>query len=192
MVHYLDSLMGVMYKGFKALPYGDKINFIVTADHGMTEVSEDRFYCIDDYIKPEWVEHVAASNPTSIFSKPGCRDSILTALVGLEHLNVWKKEDVPAELNYGTSERLGDVIVAPDLGWQFDRKPRTIAACHGYFPQEPDMQVAFRACGPDFKQGFVNPDKFVNVDLYPLLAHLLGIKPEPTDGDFNRVKPLLK
>lgn len=191
MVHYLDSLMGIMYKGFKALPYGDKINFIVTADHGMTDISPDRFYCMDDYIKPEWCERIVGSIPTSIFCKPGCRDSVLTALAGLEHVRAYKKEEVPAELNYGTSDRLGDVIVIPDIGWQFDSKPRTYSACHGYSPQESDMQVSFRACGPDFKVGFANPDKFVNVDIYPLLAHLLGVKPEPTDGDFDRVKPIL-
>ena len=33
----------------------------------------------------------------------------------------------------------------------------------------PDMQVMFRACGPDFKEGYESKG-FVNVDIYPLLA----------------------
>jgi hypothetical protein len=33
--------------------------------------------------------------------------------------------------------------------------------------------------------------KFDNVDVYPLLAAILGIKPAPNDGDFNVVKPML-
>lgn len=192
MVHYLDSLVGVIYRGVEALPYRDKVNIIVTADHGMAELSPDRFVCMDDYLKEEWCEHVIGSNPTSIFSKPGCRDSILTALSGIEHISVWKKEDIPAELVYGSSDRIGDIIVAPDTGWQFAHTLRNAKGAHGYSPLDSDMQVAFVAAGPDFKHGFVNSDKFVNVDIYPLLAYLLGVKPEDTDGDFNRVKPLLR
>jgi hypothetical protein len=53
------------------------------------------------------------------------------------------------------------------------------------------MQVMFRAAGPDFKQGFVQEEKFDNVDLYSLLAHLLKIRPAPTDGSLDGVKQLL-
>jgi predicted AlkP superfamily pyrophosphatase or phosphodiesterase len=109
----------------------------------------------------------------------------------VEHISVWTRDAVPEHLQYGTNPRLGDVIVAPDLGWQFSRTPRGMLGAHGYDPEEPDMQVIFRACGPDFKQGFIDPDSFVNVDVYPLLAHLLHVVPAPTDGDFSRVAPLL-
>ena len=191
MVHYLDSLVGVMYKGIRDLPYGDKVNIIVTADHGMTDISEDRFYAIDDYLKPEWCEHVVSSNPTSIFTAPGCRDSVLVALSGLDHVKAYRKEDVPAHLDYGTSPYLGDVIVIPAPGWQFDYKVRTYSACHGYDIDFPDMQVNFAACGPDFKKGFKMEEKFRNVCVYPLLAHLLGINPAGVDGSLEEVKPLL-
>lgn len=192
MVHYLDSLMGRLCKGIKALPYGDKINVIITADHGMTDISPDRFICIDDIVKPEWVEVVASPTPTSIFCKPGCVDSLIQAFSGVDHVQAWKKEDVPSELCYGTSPHLGEVIVAPDLGWRLSRDAGKLKGGHGYSPMEPDMQVAFRAFGPDFKNGFESPSKFVNVDIYPLIAHLLGIKPMPTDGDISRAKTLLK
>ena len=192
MVHYLDSLMGVLYTGIKDLPYGDKVNMIVTADHGMTDISDERFICIDDYVKDEWVEHAVSTSPTSIFTKPGCRDSVINALKDVEHISVWKKEEVPAELVYGTSPHLGDIIVVPDLGWQFGWQPRGLVGAHGYSPQESDMQVMFRACGPDFKEGYAAPARHVNVDIYGLLCHLLGIEPQPTDGDFSRVEPLLK
>lgn len=192
MVHYLDSLMGVLYCGLKALPHGDKINMIVTADHGMTDISDERFISITDYVKEEWCEHIIGSSPTSIFTKPGCRDSVITALKDVEHISVWKKEEVPAELVYGTSDRIGDVVVAPDCGWQFYFRPRGLLGAHGYSPLEPDMQVAFRACGPDFKVGYASPDKFVNVDVYPLLSYLLGVVPEQTDGQFGRIEGLLR
>ena len=104
---------------------------------------------------------------------------------------MWKKEEIPAKLNYGSSDRIGDIVVAPELGWQFTDVPRALKGAHGYFPQSPDMQVMFRACGPDFKAGYESKG-FVNVDIYPLLAHLLKITPEKTDGQFERIKDILK
>ena len=29
------------------------------------------------------------------------------------------KKEIPAELHYGSSDRIGDIVVAPELGWQF-------------------------------------------------------------------------
>lgn len=187
----LDSLMGSLWQRILALPIGDKVNLIVTSDHGMTEVSDERFVCVNDYVKPEWCHKVMGASPTSIFTKEGCRDSVLRALRGIEHIHVWKKEEVPAELVYGSSDRLGDVIVAPDLGWQFGTEPRHLNGAHGYFPQSPDMQVMFRACGPDFKSDY-EATTFVNVDIYTLLAHLLGVMPESTDGKWERVEDMLR
>jgi len=192
MVHYLDSLVGVLYDGLMALPYADKINIIVTADHGMTDISDERFVCIDDCIKPEWCEKIVSTNPTTVFCKEGYRDTVLAALSGVEHIYAWKSEEVPAELNYGTSTHLGDVVVAPELGWQFAHSVRGISGAHGYFPWYEDMQVSFRACGPDFKQGYVCPGKFVNVDIYPMLAKIMGIVPEQTDGQIERIQPVLR
>lgn len=190
MVVSLDSLMGVFWKKIQALPIGKKVNLIITADHGMEDISDERFVAIGKYVKKEWCYHIIGTNPTSIFTKPACRDSVLNALKGVPHIYVWKKEAVPDSLCYGTSNRLGDVIVAPELGWQFASEPRHLKGAHGYFPQSPDMRVIFRACGPDFKKGYVSKG-FVNVDIYPLLCHLLGIVPAPTDGKWERVKDLV-
>lgn len=190
MVHYLDSLMGVLYDGIKALPYADKVNLIITSDHGMTDISNDRIVFIPDYVKEEWCEHIVGTSPTNIYSKPQYRDSILNALRGVEHISVWEKGCVPPEYHYGTHPHEGDIIVAPDCGWQFAPKERSALGAHGYCPLESDMQVAFRACGPDFKKGYLKEDKFPNVDLYPMLCHLLGIKPAPVDGDLRGVRDM--
>ena len=60
------------------------------------------------------------------------------------------------------------------------------------------MMVMFRATGPDFKTAYEAPftegeqSAFHNVDIYPLLCELLGVKPVPTDGKLERIRKILK
>lgn len=198
MAHSMDSLMRCFYNRLKALPIGDKLNFIITGDHGMTDISPDRFICIKDVIKEEWLVRASGNTPTSLWAAPGCADSLYNALQGIEHISVWKHGAVPEYLNYGTSDRLGEVIVSPDLGWQFNWNPSRNKGTHGFDWTEKDMQVAFRAVGPDFKKGYDapytegDPSSFRNVDVYPMLCYLLGIKPAQVDGKLQRIKKILK
>lgn len=191
MVHRMDSLMHVLYDKIQKLPHGAQINLIITSDHGMTEISPQRFVAHDHYLKKSWVRHIAGTSPTSIFTREGYQDSVIQALKGVEHLSVWRKTEVPKELHYGSSNRLGDVIVAPDLGWQFAPAPRKLNGAHGYSPYCEEMQVVFRAIGPDFKQAHKAPI-FDNVDVYSLLCHLLQITPAATDGSLDGVANMLK
>jgi alkaline phosphatase D len=53
------------------------------------------------------------------------------------------------------------------------------------------MHAIFYAYGPAFKQNFVSPT-FENVNIYPLICHLLQIQPADVDGDLEVVRQLLK
>jgi hypothetical protein len=53
------------------------------------------------------------------------------------------------------------------------------------------MRALFIAEGPSFRHGLVVP-RFPNVDIYPLLAHILEVAPEKNDGNFSDVEPMLK
>ena len=198
MTERMDSLMHSLYLRLKALPIGKKLNFILAGDHGMTEISPERFIGWYEVMPQEWIERVSGNLPTSIWVKEGYVDSLYNRLKQVEHLNVWKHGEVPAYLNYGTSNRLGDLIVSPDLGWQFNFAPSRNHGTHGFDPTEPDMMVAFRAVGPDFKEGYEAPftegekSAFHNTDLYPMLCKLLGVKPAPVDGKLERIQKILK
>ena len=198
MAEQMDSLMHSLYLRLKALPHGKQINFILAGDHGMTEISPERFIAWYDVVPEDWVKRMSGSIPTSIWAEEGYADSLYQRLSGIEHLSVWRHGEVPAELNYGTSDRLGDLIVAPDLGWQFNFAPSSNQGTHGFNPKETDMMVAFRAVGPDFKVGYEAPftegeqSAFRNIDLYPMLCKLLGVKPAPVDGKLERIQKILK
>ena len=63
MVEHMDSLMHSLYLRLKALPYSDKINFIVLSDHGMEEISPERFIGWYDVIPESWTERIIANTP---------------------------------------------------------------------------------------------------------------------------------
>lgn len=191
-VEYVDSLVGVLRRGIAALPIASQVNLIVTSDHGMAQIdNESRFIDATQVLKPSWYKRLVGTSPTSVFTHSGCQDSVLHAINSLEGVKAYKRHEIPAHLNYGKNPRLGDVIVIPNCGWHFDVKPKGVEGAHGFDPEEPDMQVPFRAVGPDFKINHQSTN-FKNVDIYPLLAHLLRINPAVTDGVFERVSNVLK
>ena len=190
-VKMADDAVGKLWAGLKKLPIADKINLIVVADHGMALEDPSRVINPHDYLQSEWYERMLIGIPTSIFTKPEYRETVYNALKNLPHLSVWKKEEIPVHLHYGTSKRLGDIIVAPDLGWEFRDTDRGGLGAHGYDPTDVDMHAIFRAVGPAFKQGYI-ARQFENVDIYNLLCHLMGIEPAPNDGKFERIKIILK
>ena len=190
-VHRVDRMIGLLRQRIAASKFRRDIDLIVLADHGMTDISPLRIVNPSKYVKPEWYDHMLTGTPTSIFTKPEFRDSVYLSFKKAPHVSVWKKEEIPAGLNYGSSERVGDIVVAPDLGWQIADKPRTSLGAHGYSPFDDDMKAVFRAEGPDFKKGY-KAASFRNVTIYPLLCRLLGIKPAPNDGDIEEVKGMLR
>ena len=193
-VEYLDSLLAVMWTRIQALPIAPDVNFIVTGDHGMTSVDPMRFVNIDDCLPQRWVQRTCNDYPTHIYaSKPQYIDSICDALQGVDHIRAWKKGEMPDYLGYGTNPNTGDVVALPDVGWLFDYKPsKKQRGSHGFDHTAADMQVGFRAVGPDFKQGYEKKERFRNVCIYPLLCHLLGVKPSPNDGSLDEVADMLR
>jgi predicted AlkP superfamily pyrophosphatase or phosphodiesterase len=186
----LDALMRFLWEGLQSLPFAKDVNLIVTSDHGMATVSADRFVPIKHLLKEEWYTLIDGNLPAQIYTQPQFRDSVYHALKDLNHVRVWKREDIPAYLNYGSNPRVGDIIVLPDLGWLVEEGNKTLPGAHGFDPTYDDMQVMFRACGPDFKKGYEAP-KFRNVSIYSLLARLLHITPEKTDGCLEEVENML-
>jgi len=52
------------------------------------------------------------------------------------------------------------------------------------------MHAIFYATGPAFKKGYAAPE-LLNIDIYPLIAHILTLKIGDIDGDLDRIKEVL-
>jgi predicted AlkP superfamily pyrophosphatase or phosphodiesterase len=61
-------------------------------------------------------------------------------------------------------------------------RKREEKGAHGYDPAVRDMHAIFIAHGPAFKQGVTLPP-FENVNVYPAMAKILGVKPAKNDGN---------
>lgn len=181
-VERMDCLIGELYSTLRTLPERDSINLIVLSDHGMSAVGADRMVDPFKYISKEWVERIQYDYPTHVWPKRGCEAKILKGLAAMPHVRVWRKNEVPAYLRYGTNPNIGPIVINPDLGWTIGNRMPRVKGTHGFDPTSADMQALFRAVGPDFKVGLHLPDALDNTSVYPLLCRLLGISPAACDG----------
>lgn len=194
-VAYLDSVLGYLRSEIEALPYGDRVNLIVLSDHGMGSLSPDRYVNLSQHMEESWTESVIGGNPVYLIApSEGFEDSITLSLDKLEGVSAWKKEDIPEHLHYGSSPRFPGIVAVADSGWSIGMKEESSGyngGAHGYDQTFSEMHAIFYADGPAFKDGLMVP-AFSNVEVYGIIAHILGLDPASTDGDLSQVMHLFR
>ena len=187
-VHKVDALVGQLKQDLDAthLP----IDLVVVSDHGMVKV-QGPWITLDQLADLTGFETAGPllygkteEDSARVYNKLKQASSQFVA---------YRRKDVPADLHYNLNPREGDPVIiatgpyairahAPPAG-----KPDTppIAGAHGYDPHKlPEMKASFFAAGPDIAAGkTVAP--FENVNLYPWIAHMLGLTAPKTDGTLN-------
>jgi predicted AlkP superfamily pyrophosphatase or phosphodiesterase len=193
-VESLDSLLGVFREKLDKLPIARQINFIVLSDHGMENISPDRYIKLGDYLNKEWFTENEGNSPIlTLQVKKEFYDQAWEAMSAIPHITAWKHGQVLDSLHFGTNPRTLDFIVLADSSWSVTASGRisSMMGNHGWNPYQKDMQAIFYAEGPAFKAGYKSPT-FENVNIYPLICHILGIQPAPADGKLENVKGMLK
>lgn len=193
MVRHVDSLLGVLVNKLDRLPVAKKINLIVLADHGMGEISPERYVNLAAIIPSDKIIMSLGGNPTyNMDIQDDFIDEAVELLNATEGVSAWRREDTPDYFHYRDHIRIPDVVVVADSSWSIGMRPDASSirgGTHGYDPADSDMHAIFYAKGPAFKKNFVIPELH-NVDIYNIIAALLGIKPEPNDGDPLRPKEM--
>lgn len=191
----LDSLIGVFMDKLSNLPIASRINVIVVSDHGMADISNDRYINLSDHLSKDWFSAISGGNPVySLQPKPEFYQEALEKLKNIDHLKVWERNDIPKRYIYGSSSRVNDILIEADLGWSVawvDDRERFNGGTHGYDNMLPEMQGIFFAKGPAFKQSYIH-ESFMNIDIYPIIAKILGIQPAKVDGNIDEVKGIFK
>ncbi len=195
-----DGAIARLVDGLKQRGLYGHINIIVVADHGMAGVAPDHNILIDRLLPLKQVETVDLGVLAGFNPKPGHDFARIEARMTRpqQHMQCWDKSQVPARLGYGSHPRVPQLLCLADVGWRITsrdgmakHKESPHLGEHGYDNADPLMRALFIASGPSFEQGLRVPE-FPNVDVYPLMTHLLGIPAVPGDGDYDAVKQMLK
>lgn len=197
-----DEAMARLVNGLKQRGLFNHINIIVLSDHGMAAVAKNHHILIDKVIPQDKVKTVGLGIVAGFDPKPGFDFARIEKRTQKQHLHMqcWDKTKIPKRFHYGTNPRVPKLVCLADVGWgittrkqlaQDRRNHKTHRGDHGYDNIAPSMQALFVAHGPAFQRG-VKVGPFSNLDVYPLMAHLLGIKPEPNDGHYGTVENMLK
>jgi predicted AlkP superfamily pyrophosphatase or phosphodiesterase len=200
-----DVALSQLVQGLKQRGLFDRINLIVVSDHGMAAVPEANSVMIDQLIPLGQVQTVslgilAGFNPTSDSVEARAAFHKVEQMLEQpqQHMQCWDKTRVPTRLAYGHNARVPQLLCLANLHWRITtseyaakRKDRLSLGEHGFDNAEPLMQAVFVAHGPAFRVGAKVP-AFPNVDVYPLMTHLLDLPPAANDGNYDAVKSMLK
>ena len=196
-----DAVVGALLARLEAAGLADRTNVVVVSDHGMADVPEGHYLAVEDMASMEEAEVVSIGQVVGLVPRSGHEAQVTARLVGRHaHYQCWNKAAIPARLQYGSHPRVPPIVCQMDEGWNalpratVDRRNASGTqdrGAHGYDPDSPAMRAVFIADGPAFGDGVVLPP-FDNVDVYPLLARLLGIAPQPNDGDPRTLLPALR
>ena len=200
-VQFVDDAIGKLIEKVKELQLPN-VNFIFVSDHGMKDVDlenpleipkilldKNRF----TYFNAQTLLRVMVKNEAEVkqvyreLKKNKTRD-----------YQVYLTDKFPKKLHYRTSDdrfgRIGQILLVPNAPKVFlESGSKKTPGKHGYNPFEvPEMRATFAASGPAFKEG-KKIGKFRNVNLYPMVAEILGLKVSQTiDGSPKTAKKALK
>ena len=191
----VDAAIGTLLERLDDAGVRTSTDIVVVSDHGMAEVPQGQVLATQDMVDPGDAALVMSGQVIGFHPLPGRERAAERQLLGrhAQH-ECWRRDELPPRWRYGAHPRVAPIVCQMDPGW--DALPRESLArrspgtrgSHGYDPAIPQMRAIFIANGPSFRNGAVLP-AFDNVDVYPLLARLLGIEPAEHDGS---IEPLLQ
>ncbi|MDF3980946.1 ectonucleotide pyrophosphatase/phosphodiesterase [Luteibacter sp. PPL201] len=195
----VDDALGYLVAELRRRGLYDQTDIVVVSDHGMASVPKGNTVFADDETDLDDLDPVSYGVMATFNPRPGhdATHAIARLLGPHDHMTCYRREDLPKRLDYGTHRRVPAILCLADTGWAIishaamDRRttPMSLGE-HGYDNLDPTMRALFVAHGPDFVRG-ATIAPFPNVDVYPLLMHLLGVPPQPNDGHLDDVKGLL-
>ena len=188
-----DASVARLVAGLKARGLFSTADLVIVADHGMAPTSADRVTYLEDLLPLADLHAVGLGPVAGIRAVAGHEDEVAKALLAPRpHMTCWRKEDVPQRFHYGHNPRVQPFVCLAETGWLIEgaRGHSVNKGAHGFDPFDPLMNALFVAHGPAFRKGVVQP-AFDNVDVYPLLAALIGVAPQPNDGHLADLAPSL-
>ena len=191
----VDAQIGRLVDGVATL--GLRANYVILADHGMAATSPDRVIPLWKVANAKDYRVVTAGAVAGLVPQPGRERRLARALLKPHpHMTCARKADLPPALHYGQNPRVPPFLCIAEVGWYIHGspppadKPFKGGGAHGYDPANREMDALFIANGPAFRPGVTLP-VFDNIDIYSLVAGLIGVSPRSSDGSAAVFAPAL-
>lgn len=189
----IDEKLGFLRNELRKAGLYERVNLIVTSDHGMMQLSTEKIIELDEYVSRDSYTWIAKSPVVGIIPSEGKLEDVYNKLKDANpYMAVYKKEDIPAHYHYQHNVRIMPILLEAREGWTIvqNRTAPFMLGNHGYNNSLRSMHPVFMARGPAFRQDYVQPS-MRSVDLYPLMCHILSVRPAPNNGSLMRVRHLL-
>ncbi|HLX66075.1 MAG TPA: ectonucleotide pyrophosphatase/phosphodiesterase [Puia sp.] len=200
-VHLVDDCVGKMAQIVDSLRL--PVNFVFVSDHGMEQV--DTLHGIFpppalDTTKfkvtfGETMIHLYAKDKSAVQGEYEALKKEAGA-PGTSGYEVYLTSEIPGRWHYSAGDdrygRIGDIVLVARAPRVFAVRGRRInPGAHGFDNTLPEMGATFYAWGPAFRS--LTIPAFDNVNVYPLIAHILGLRvSEPIDGSLRILSGTLK
>jgi hypothetical protein len=207
-VQVVDREIGMLREGVAKLHL--PVDVIVFSDHGMAKV-QGEWITLDKYFADGGAfEKIVGS---SLYAKSDAdAERVYEGLKGKsDRFEVYRRAQMPGALHADGNARSGDPVVVTTgpylVRFSVPRQQAAVdsmgnprhdeVGAHGFDPARvPEMKASFFAAGPDICGG-VSVAPFENVNVYPLVAKLLGLdishlKTGAIDGDLRVLASILK
>ncbi|XP_049624613.1 ectonucleotide pyrophosphatase/phosphodiesterase family member 7 [Suncus etruscus] len=200
MVEQVDRTVGYLRSRILEEGLESRLNLIITSDHGMNKVNKKapdlvEFHKFANFSFSDIYFELLDYGPNGmLYPKEGRLDKVYEVLKKAHpRLHVYKKEDFPKDLHYAGHSRITPLVMYSDPGYVIHGRinVQNNNGEHGFRNDVQDMKTIFRAVGPNFQRG-LEVEPFESVHVYALMCQLLGIQPEPHDGDLATLLPLLR
>jgi len=192
---HVDEMIGKLSEGIAAS--GLPVDLIVVADHGM-ETLQGGWVILDRWADLSEFETVGGRLYPR--SEADAEKTYQSLLGKSDTFKIYRRAKVPAYLHFNSNPRDGDPVLVPTGPFSIvahdpnakggNRMP--VRGGHGYDPRQmPSMKAVFFAAGPDIRPG-ATVAPFENVDVYPFIARILGLKTGPIDGKVGTLQGILE
>jgi predicted AlkP superfamily pyrophosphatase or phosphodiesterase len=196
-VHFVDQSVEKLVEAID--PLGLKVSFIFLADHGMLKVDNENPMALPGVIDTTKFITTPGNAILHLYAKN--KKDILPTYRALrkeaKDYDVYLATDMPKKWHYSKTDdrydRTGDIILVPHPPKIFSlTKGHVPIGEHGFDPDITEMHAVFYAWGPAFRKN-ITIDGFENVNVYPVIAKILGLKiTGQIDGRLKVLQPIIQ
>ncbi|NWU88696.1 ENPP4 triphosphatase, partial [Upupa epops] len=187
----VDERVRFLTEKLKASGLWDTLNVIITSDHGMAACSAQKLIVLDECIERDSYTLIDRSPVAAVLPRHNKSDVYNSLKSCNSHMKVYLKEEIPDRFHYRHNKRIQPIILVAEEGWSIvQNESLSKRGDHGYDNTLPSMHPFLAARGPAFHRGYAQ-SSMNNVDIYPMMCHILGLSPRPHNGTLDNVRCLL-